>query len=133
MTSRALVERRKSRSGWPPRRTGEASAWAESVGRPSALTSESSGVRLKLAGSGVLSAEGAGRSGDGPDGALDTATGPYWQPRSGVRLGLRPEEVGMLAEDQVTEVTEDTAELSDEDVDELLVEEVSIDGMCGVY
>jgi mycofactocin precursor len=40
------------------------------------------------------------------------------------------EEVTMLAEDQ------DVAEaetLSDEDVDELLVEEVSIDGMCGVY
>ncbi len=42
-----------------------------------------------------------------------------------------PEEVGMLAEDQDTE---DVDELTDEDaVDELLVEEVSIDGMCGVY
>jgi mycofactocin precursor len=28
---------------------------------------------------------------------------------------------------------EDTEALSDDDVDELLVEEVSIDGMCGVY
>ncbi len=36
----------------------------------------------------------------------------------------------MLAEDQETDKAE---ELSDEDVDELLVEEVSIDGMCGVY
>jgi mycofactocin precursor len=38
----------------------------------------------------------------------------------------------MLAEDQDTQ---DPAvdEVSDEDVDELLVEEVSIDGMCGVY
>ena len=36
----------------------------------------------------------------------------------------------MLAEDQDTKEVE---ELSDEDVDELLVEEVSIDGMCGVY
>jgi len=38
----------------------------------------------------------------------------------------------MLAEDQDTQ---DVAvdELSDEEVDELLVEEVSIDGMCGVY
>jgi mycofactocin precursor len=36
----------------------------------------------------------------------------------------------MLAEDQDTE---DVEELTDEDVDELLVEEVSIDGMCGVY
>ena len=38
----------------------------------------------------------------------------------------------MLAEDQETQdVAAD--ELSDEDVDELLVEEVSIDGMSGVY
>jgi mycofactocin precursor len=36
----------------------------------------------------------------------------------------------MLAEDQDTQ---DVEELTDEDVDELLVEEVSIDGMCGVY
>jgi mycofactocin precursor len=36
----------------------------------------------------------------------------------------------MLAEDQDTQDVED---LSEEDVDELLVEEVSIDGMCGVY
>ena len=36
----------------------------------------------------------------------------------------------MLAKDQDTQ---DVEELSDDDVDELLVEEVSIDGMCGVY
>jgi mycofactocin precursor len=36
----------------------------------------------------------------------------------------------MLAEDRDTQ---DVEELSEEDVDELLVEEVSIDGMCGVY
>jgi mycofactocin precursor len=36
----------------------------------------------------------------------------------------------LLSEDQ--EVL-DTEALSDEEVDELLVEEVSIDGMCGVY
>jgi mycofactocin precursor len=36
----------------------------------------------------------------------------------------------MLVEDQDTQDVED---LTDEDVDELLVEEVSIDGMCGVY
>jgi mycofactocin precursor len=36
----------------------------------------------------------------------------------------------MLAEDRDTK---DAEELSEEDVDELLVEEVSIDGMCGVY
>jgi mycofactocin precursor len=36
----------------------------------------------------------------------------------------------LLSEDQ--EVL-DTEALSDDEVDELLVEEVSIDGMCGVY
>ncbi|MGO8824111.1 MAG: mycofactocin precursor MftA [Acidimicrobiales bacterium] len=36
----------------------------------------------------------------------------------------------MLAEDRDTE---DVEELSEDDLDELLVEEVSIDGMCGVY
>jgi len=36
----------------------------------------------------------------------------------------------MLAEDQDPG---DVEELSEEDVDDLLVEEVSIDGMCGVY
>ena len=47
-----------------------------------------------------------------------------------------PKEVGMLVEDQDAQ---DVEALSDEnvdvdvDVDELLVEEVSIDGMCGVY
>ena len=51
-------------------------------------------------------------------------------PGAGDRLGRCPEEVGMLVEDQDTQ---DVEELSDEDVDELLVEEVSIDGMCGVY
>jgi mycofactocin precursor len=49
---------------------------------------------------------------------------------AGDRLGPCPEEVGMLAEDQDIQ---DVEELSEEDVDELLVEEVSIDGMCGVY
>ncbi len=36
----------------------------------------------------------------------------------------------MLTEDQDTQ---DVEELSEDDIDELLVEEVSIDGMCGVY
>ena len=44
----------------------------------------------------------------------------------------------MQAEDQDTQdaavaVAAVADELSDEDIDELLVEEVSIDGMCGVY
>jgi mycofactocin precursor len=45
-----------------------------------------------------------------------------------------PKEVGMLVEveDQDTQ-NQDVEELSEDDVDELLVEEVSIDGMCGVY
>ena len=38
----------------------------------------------------------------------------------------------MLAEDQDTPEIEDV-DVSEEDIDELLVEEVSIDGMCGVY
>ena len=36
----------------------------------------------------------------------------------------------MLVEDQDAQDVED---VSEEDIDELLVEEVSIDGMCGVY
>jgi mycofactocin precursor len=64
-------------------------------------------------------------------GPLGWATAQSWQFGAGDRLGRCPEEVGMLAEDQDT--TQDVEELSDEDVDDLLVEEVSIDGMCGVY
>jgi mycofactocin precursor len=36
----------------------------------------------------------------------------------------------LLSEDQEIQ---DTEALSEDEVDELLVEEVSIDGMCGVY
>jgi mycofactocin precursor len=36
----------------------------------------------------------------------------------------------LLSEDQEVQ---DTEALTDDEVDELLVEEVSIDGMCGVY
>ncbi len=40
----------------------------------------------------------------------------------------------MLAEEQVAVDAEEVSEeVSEEDIDELLVEEVSIDGMCGVY
>ncbi len=39
----------------------------------------------------------------------------------------------MLVEDQDTQETQNVEDVSDEDIDELLVEEVSIDGMCGVY
>ncbi len=38
----------------------------------------------------------------------------------------------MLAEDQHTEDVDESSEAED-DVEELLVEEISIDGMCGVY
>jgi mycofactocin precursor len=48
----------------------------------------------------------------------------------GVRLTLESREVVVLADD--TEV-QDTEAQSDDEIDELLVEEVSIDGMCGVY
>jgi mycofactocin precursor len=37
-----------------------------------------------------------------------------------------------VAEDQDIQDVQDV-DLSEEDIDELLVEEVSIDGMCGVY
>jgi mycofactocin precursor len=40
------------------------------------------------------------------------------------------EEAIVLAEDQDVQEAE---ALADDDVDELLVEEISIDGMCGVY
>jgi mycofactocin precursor len=73
---------------------------------------------------------GAGRSAAVVPGALGWGTAQSWQSGGGDRLGRCPEEVGMLAEDQDTQ---DVEELSEEDVDELLVEEVSIDGMCGVY
>ena len=73
---------------------------------------------------------GAGRSAAGPGGALGRSTAQSWQSRAGDRLGPCPEEVRMLAEDRDTQEVE---ELSEEDIDELLVEEVSIDGMCGVY
>jgi mycofactocin precursor len=49
---------------------------------------------------------------------------------AGDSVGLWPEEVGMLVDDQDAQ---DVDEVSEEDVDELLVEEISIDGMCGVY
>jgi mycofactocin precursor len=45
-------------------------------------------------------------------------------------VGLCAQEVAMPGEDQ--EIG-DVDEVSEDDIDELLVEEVSIDGMCGVY
>jgi mycofactocin precursor len=45
-------------------------------------------------------------------------------------LVSEPKEGAMLAEDTEAQETE---ALADDEVDELLVEEVSIDGMCGVY
>jgi mycofactocin precursor len=43
---------------------------------------------------------------------------------------LSKEEPMLLSEDQDVQ---DAEALSEDEVDELLVEEVSIDGMCGVY
>ena len=39
----------------------------------------------------------------------------------------------MLAEVAEDRDIDDVEDVSEEDIDELLVEEVSIDGMCGVY
>ncbi len=42
----------------------------------------------------------------------------------------------MLVEDQDTQANQanqDVEDVSEEDIAELLVEEISIDGMCGVY
>ena len=97
---------------------------------PSKVCVEGSSVRTNESGSGVDARGGAGRSAAGVGGPLGWRTAQSWQSGAGDRLGLCPEEVGMLAEDRDTQ---DVEELSEEDVDELLVEEVSIDGMCGVY
>jgi mycofactocin precursor len=59
------------------------------------------------------------------------ASGHLGSQKTGDRLAPGSEEVRVLAED--SEVIDDVEALSDSDVDELLVEEVSIDGMCGVY
>jgi mycofactocin precursor len=92
---------------------------------------EGSGDSRNELGSAAVARSGGDLSGAGPAGVPPASTAQSWQAGVGARLGLCPEEVGMPAEDQDTE---DVAEeLTDEDVDELLVEEVSIDGMCGVY
>jgi mycofactocin precursor len=51
-------------------------------------------------------------------------------PAPGDRLTRDVEEPMTLAEDTDVQDTDDRA---DDDIDDLLVEEVSIDGMCGVY
>jgi mycofactocin precursor len=48
----------------------------------------------------------------------------------GDRLAVDVEEPMALAEEAERQDTDDQL---DEDIDDLLVEEVSIDGMCGVY
>ena len=50
-------------------------------------------------------------------------------PGPGIGWARAQRRLGMV-EDQDAQ---DVDELSEDDVDELLVEEVSIDGMCGVY
>jgi mycofactocin precursor len=66
-----------------------------------------------------------------------TGTPVSWQARMGLSYdGTRPvvEEANVLAQDQEIEEAQALADDDvDDDVDELLVEEVSIDGMCGVY
>jgi mycofactocin precursor len=70
--------------------------------------------------------------GDVPDAARHRVIVPArWPDPPGPRLAVvRPKEVCVLAEDHELD---DVEALTDDDVDELLVEEVSIDGMCGVY
>jgi mycofactocin precursor len=51
-------------------------------------------------------------------------------PALGDRLAVDVEEPMTLAEEAERQDTDDQL---DEDIDDLLVEEVSIDGMCGVY
>jgi mycofactocin precursor len=67
--------------------------------------------------------------------AMDTPVS--WQARMRLSDGLRyhgqrpqREVAVMLAEDQDVQEAEASV---DDDVDEILIEEISIDGMCGVY
>ncbi len=117
---RARSEIRNRRNGLPP----------SSTDPPSNSCVEASSVRVKEPGSGVEARAGAGRSPEIVPGALGWGIVQSWQSGAGDRLGPVPRGGRMLVEDQDTQ---DVEELSDEDVDELLVEEVSIDGMCGVY
>jgi len=94
-----------------------------------------SAVRPKPGGRGVVFRSGACATAvaDPVEPLAATGTPTSWQPRMGLsydRARPRVEEVTVLAEDQ--DVREDEAS-ADDDVDELLVEEISIDGMCGVY
>ena len=66
----------------------------------------------------------------GPWGWRRPARHNLGSPEPGATVGSSPRGGPMLAEDQDTQDVED---LTDEDAEELLVEEVSIDGMCGVY
>jgi mycofactocin precursor len=116
---------RKSRSGLPPRTTEPSSRYVV----------EAAGCSVNEPGSGVVRRSGAGRSA-GRSGVAEAVTSQFWQCPTADRLGLCPEEVGMLAEvaeDQGVVDVADVEDVSAEDIDELLVEEVSIDGMCGVY
>ena len=84
---------------------------------------------MNEAGSGEVRRSGAGRSA-GRSGITEAATPQFWQRSAAIGWAFAQRRFGMLAEDQDTQDIED---VSDEDVDELLVEEISIDGMCGVY
>ncbi len=75
------------------------------------------GVRQRCRGGCVFPGRRAHRGNLGREGTRD-------------RLAARSKEKNMLTEEQDVQEVE---ALSDDEVDELLVEEVSIDGMCGVY
>ena len=91
--------------------------------------------RRNSPGNGVVARSGAWRRGAGPlpFSLLGERTRQSWQesephpPRA--RMGLTQGGQAMSEETEVRDVEVQT----DDEVDELLVEEVSIDGMCGVY
>jgi mycofactocin precursor len=91
--------------------------------------------RLKSLGSGVVTRSGGGRRGAGPSpfSLLGERTGQSWQEweprRPRARMCTTQGGQVMSEETEVRDVDVQT----DDEVDELLVEEVSIDGMCGVY
>jgi mycofactocin precursor len=102
---------------------------------PSRVVVAGSAVRPKPGGSGVVFRSGAREIAVAdPVVPLEaTGTAVSWQPRKRLSYAWprpRVEEAIVLAEERDVQEAE---ALADDDVDELLVEEISIDGMCGVY
>ena len=121
----ARVVSRRSRSGLPPMRTRPRSRAIV----PGSLESPKCARQRR------------GRRGGRPAGEAVLLRFPCWESARrnlGRNGGLRPQAIGswqheggqVLSEEREVQDVEAPA---DEEVDELLVEEVSIDGMCGVY